>query len=90
MIKSPKFSALVTTVPARLLQEALVYFGLQADITIGVPSECAYMHCAYPNPVPLLLAAPLEVHEMTWKCLAFLALGFSKALLKYSHQPNSL
>ena len=54
------------------------------------PSECGYIHCAYPNPVPLLLVAPLEVHEMLWKCLDFLALGFSKALLKYFHQPNSL
>ena len=54
------------------------------------PSESAFLHCAYPNPVPLLLAAPVEVHEITWKCLDFLALGFSKALLKYFHQPNSL
>ena len=43
-------------------------------------------HCAYPNLVPLLLAAPLEVHEVTWKCLYFLALGFPEALLKYFHQ----
>ena len=35
-----------------------------------------------PNPVPLLLAASLEVHEMTWKCLDFFALGFTNALLK--------
>ena len=27
---------------------------------------------------------------MTWKCLDFLALGFSKALLKYFHRPTSL
>ena len=27
---------------------------------------------------------------MTWKCLDFLALGFTKALLKYFHRPNSL
>ena len=42
------------------------------------PSESAYLHCAYPNRVPLLLATPLEVHEMTWKCLDFLALGFPR------------
>ena len=53
------------------------------------PSEIAYLHCAYPNPVPILLAAPLEVHEITWKCLDFPALGFSKALLKCFHQPNT-
>ena len=52
-------------------------------------SESAYIHCAYPNPVPLLLAAPLEVHEMTWKCLDFLSLGFPEALLINFHQPNS-
>ena len=49
------------------------------------PSESAYIQCAYPNPVPLLLAAPLEVHEMTWKCLDFPALGFTEALLMYFH-----
>ena len=54
------------------------------------PSESACRHYAHPNPVPLLLAAPLEVHEMTLKCLDFLISGFSKALLKYFHQPNSL
>ena len=50
---SSKFSALGTTVPARLQQEALVVF----------------VHYAYPNPVPLLLAAPEVIHEKNWKCL---------------------
>ena len=54
------------------------------------PSESACFHCAYPNLVPLLLATPWVFHEMTWKCLNFLALGSSKALLKYFHRPNSL
>ena len=54
------------------------------------PSENACRHNAYSNPVPLLLAAPLEVHEMTWKCFDFLALGFPKAMLKYLHRTNSL
>ena len=58
------------------------YFRLQADIKILGPLESAFLHCAYPNLVPLSLAAPLEVHEMTWKFLDFLALGFTKALLK--------
>ena len=44
------------------------------------PSESAYIHCAYPNPVPLLLAAPLEVHEKNWKCLDVHATGFSVTL----------
>ena len=51
------------------------------------PSDSASVHCACTNPVPLLLAAPLEVHEMTWKCLDFLALGFPKALEDYFHRP---
>ena len=54
------------------------------------PSESACRHYAYPSAVPLLLAAPLKVHELTWKCFDFLALGFPKALLKYFHQPNIL
>ena len=53
------------------------------------PSERASLHCAPPNPVPLLLAAPLEVHEMTWKCLDFLPLGYPVALKDYVHRPNS-
>ena len=30
-------------------------------------SECRHYTC--PNPVPLLLAAPLAIHEKNWKCL---------------------
>ena len=63
------------------------YFRLQADITIWVPRK-VFVHCVYPNPVPLSVAGSLEIHEMTWKCLDFLAQGFAKALLKYFHQPN--
>ena len=74
---------------ARLLQETLVLFSCSSRYHNLARSESAYLHCAYPNPVPLLLAAPLEVHVMSWKCLEFLALGFPKALLKYFHQTNS-
>ena len=42
---------------------------------------------AYPNPVPLLLAAPLEVHVTNWKCLHSSASGLTEALLKNLHQP---
>ena len=83
MIKSPKFSALGMTALVRFLQGAPSIFH-NSD-----RSESSYFHCAYPNPVPLLLAAPLEVYEMTWKCLDFPALGFSEALLNFFHQPNS-
>ena len=89
VIKSPKCSALGTTVPVRLLEEALVLLSSSKCHNFGL-SGSEKRYCAYPNPVPLLLAAPQEVHEMTWKCLDFLALGFTKALLKYFHRPNSL
>ena len=55
------------------------------------PSESACRHCAYhPNPVPLLLAAPLVIHEKNWKCLDIQAQGWHVALLKYFHRPNFL
>ena len=44
------FSALGTTVAARLLQEALVIFPLQADVATWSESACKLD--AYPNPVP--------------------------------------
>ena len=61
-----------------------------SSANIWIVLKNAYLHCAYPNPVPLLLAAPLEFHEMTWKCFDFHAVDFSKALLKCFHQPNSI
>ena len=53
------------------------------------PSESACRNCAYPNPVPLLLATPLEVQQMTWKCLDSSALGLPEALKDYVHRTNS-
>ena len=38
------------------------YFRRQADITIWVLRKVR-IYTAYPNPVPLLLGAPLEVHD---------------------------
>ena len=37
-----------------------------------------------------LLAAPLEVHEMPWKCLDIQAQGFTNALQEHFHRPNFL
>ena len=55
------------------------------------PSESACRHHAYhPNPVPLLLAAPLVIHEKNWKCLDIQAQGWHVVLLKYFHRPNFL
>ena len=39
--------------------------------------ECK--RCAYPSPVPLLLATPLVIHEKNWKCLDPQAQGFPVA-----------
>ena len=54
------------------------------------PSESACRHCAYPSPVPLLLATPLVIHEKNWKCLDPQAQGFPVALKEYFRRPNSL
>ena len=62
VIKSRKCSALGTTVPVRLLQEALVVFLFKPISQFG-PSESPFLQCAYPNLVPLLLAAPLVIRE---------------------------
>ena len=67
VIKSPKCSALGTTVPARLLQEALVIFVFKQISQFGSFGKC--VNCACPSPVPLLLATPLVTHEKNWKCL---------------------
>ena len=53
----PNLPALGTTRPVHLLQEALVIFG----------SECRY--CACLDPVPLLLEAPLVIHEKSWESI---------------------
>ena len=67
------------------------YFRLQADIAIGVLSESACRHCAYPGRVPLLLATPLVIHEKNWKCLDPQAQVFPMAPKEYFHRPkNSL
>ena len=73
----------------RFLQGALVIC-LQVDIAMWVLRKVRKIHCAYTNPVPFLLATSLVIHEKNWKCLDFLALGFTRALLKYFHQPNSV
>ena len=54
------------------------------------PSESACRDHAYPNPVPLFLAAPLVIHEKNWKYLDPQAQGFPKALKDYFHQPHFL
>ena len=51
-------------------------------------SECRHYAC--PNPVPLLLATPLVIHEKNWKCLDVQAPGFPVALKDYVHRPNFL
>ena len=53
------------------------------------PSESACRHSAYPNPVPLLLATPLVIHEKSLgNVWAPLHASLPEALLKYFHQPQ--
>ena len=54
------------------------------------PSESACGHCACPNPVPLLLATPLVIHEKNSKCLDVQAPGFPVAPKNHFHWPISL
>ena len=53
-------------------------------------SECACGHCAYPNPVPLLLATPKVIHEKNWQCLDPQAQGFPVAPQDNVHRPKTL
>ena len=70
-------------------KKPLLFSSSSRDHNLG-PSESAYLHCAHPNLVSLLLAAPLVIHEKNWKCLDPLAQGFPVALKDYFHRPNSL
>ena len=57
------------------------------------PSESACRHYVHPNPVPLLLAAPLEVHEMTlevsWLPCSGFPQGSVEVLSSTKHSLNS-
>ena len=88
-IKSPKCSALGTTVPVRLLPEALVIFVFKQITQFGVLRKVRLYTVLARTPVPLLLAAPVEVHETNWKCVHSSASGLPEALLKHFHQLNS-
>ena len=51
-------------------------------------NECK--HGACPSTVPLLLAAPVVIHEKNWKCLDVQATGLPVAQKEHFHQPNFL
>ena len=87
-MESPKFSALGTTVPARLCKKPSLFSSSSRYRNLG-PSESACRHYAYPT-VPLLLATPLVIQEKNWKCLDTQPQGFSVNLKDYVHRPNSL
>ena len=90
VIKSPKNSALGTTVPARLLQEALVILVFKHVSQFGsFGGKCGNTQCL-PEPVPLLLATPLVIHKKNWQCLDIQAQGLHVALKDYVHRPLSL
>ena len=89
VIKSPKFSALGTTLPARPLQEALVILFSSRYRNLG-PSGSACRHYAYPNSVPLFARDSTgnswEELEVSWlPCF-----GFPSGSKDYVHRPNSL
>ena len=52
-------------------QEDLVNFVLKQHHNLG-SSESAFINCACPNTVPLLLAALRAIHEKNWKRLGVL------------------
>ena len=89
VIKSPKCSALGTTVPVRLLQDAFVIFVFKQISQFGSFEKCVSTLCS-----PELgstfargsIGSSWDDLEVSW----LLALGFRKALLKAFHQPNSL
>ena len=83
-----KFSALGTTVPARLLQEAPVIFVLKQISQFGSSGKCVYTPYAYPSPVLLLLATPLVIHEKKWKCVD--GLGTLSSKLQKKTHPKTL
>ena len=75
---------------SRVFCKKTLLFSSSRDHNLGPSEKCVYTLCL-PGPCwTFILAAPLEVHEMTWKCHDFLALSLTKALLKYFHQPNKL
>ena len=75
VIKSPKFPGLGTTVPARLLQKAIVNFRLQADIAMWVFREVS-VDTVLVRVELHLCSTPLVIHENNWKCLEVLCSGF--------------
>ena len=89
VIKSPKCSALGTTAPARLLQEALVIFVFKQISTFGSFGKCVCTLCL-PEPGSTFARGSigsswddLEVFRLPWS-------GFPQGSVKYFHQPNSL
>ena len=79
---------------ARLYQHVfckkpLLFLSSSRNRNLG-PSGSACGHYAYANPVPLLLATSLVVHEKYWKCLDPEAQGFPVALKDGFHRPNVL
>ena len=83
-----KISAQGTTVPVRLLQQALVILSSNMYRNLG-PSESACRHYADPNPVPLLLADSIGRSREELEVI-IQAQGSSVALTDHVHRPHSL
>ena len=91
VIELPACSPLSTTVPARLLQEALVMFVFKQISQFGSFGKCEHVHCACPSPVPLFFAR--DSIDNSWEELEVSrcpSAGFPVALKDYFHRPNFL
>ena len=76
-----KLPALGTTVPVCLLQEALVISSSSRCHKFGL-SGSEYIHCAYPNPVPLWFAAPWKFMTRAGRLLIWLNILIHRLSLK--------
>ena len=78
VIKSPNCSTLGTTVPVRFLQEALVIVFFKQVSQFGSFGKERIYTVLTRTWFHFCSRLPLEIHEMTRKCLDFLALGFPR------------
>ena len=78
-------SALGTTVPARLLQEALVICVFNQMSQFGSFGKCVFALCV-PEPGATFAR---DFHEKKWQYLDAQVPGLPVALKDHFHQPNS-
>ena len=86
-IKSPKFSALGTTVPVRLLHEALVIFVLEQISQFGSFGKCVYTLCL-PEPSSTFARDSCGNSWEELEVSRYPGSGLPVDLKDYVHQPN--